>query len=338
MTETYGRLMIDLNGKNLSDEDKFLLSSKHIGGLVLFSRNFDSYDQLNKLVNEIYSIKENIIIAVDQEGGRVQRFEREFTKIPSMHEVSLFAKQNNDLEFIKDLAWLISSELIATGIDINFAPVLDINRNISRIIGDRSFSNDISVVINNASAYINGMHEAGMKSTGKHFPGHGNVIEDSHIELPIDERRLNDLMSTDIKPYIELKDKLDAIMCAHILFSEVDNKIPSFSNIWINDILRNKINYKGLILSDDLSMQGSGNQSLASKVRVSLDAGCDMVIICNNRIGVKEVIYHLDEIDVEQSEKISEIKSSKKVNWNDLLNDKRALATKEKLKNFKELK
>ena len=330
--------MIDLNGKNLSDEDKFLLSSKHIGGLVLFSRNFDSYDQLNKLVNEIYSIKENIIIAVDQEGGRVQRFEREFTKIPSMHEVSLFAKQNNDLEFIKDLAWLVSSELIATGIDINFAPVLDINRNISRIIGDRSFSNDISVVINNASAYINGMHEAGMKSTGKHFPGHGNVIEDSHIELPIDERRLNDLMSTDIKPYIELKDKLDAIMCAHILFSEVDNKIPSFSNIWINDILRNKINYKGLILSDDLSMQGSGNQSLASKVRVSFDAGCDMVIICNNRIGVKEVIYHLDEIDVEQSEKISEIKSSKKVNWNDLLNDKRALATKEKLKNFKELK
>ena len=338
MTEPYGRLMIDLNGKNLSDEDKFLLSSKHIGGLVLFSRNFDSYDQLNKLVNEIYSIKENIIIAVDQEGGRVQRFEREFTKIPSMHEVSLFAKQNNDLEFIKDLAWLISSELIATGIDINFAPVLDINRNISSIIGDRSFSNDISVVINNASAYINGMHEAGMKSTGKHFPGHGNVIEDSHIELPIDERRLNDLMSTDIKPYIELKDKLDAIMCAHILFSEVDNKIPSFSNIWINDILRNKINYKGLILSDDLSMQGSGNQSLASKVRVSFDAGCDMVIICNNRIGVKEVIYHLDEIDVEQSEKISEIKSSKKVNWNDLLNDKRALATKEKLKNFKELK
>jgi len=330
--------MIDFDGKNLSDEDKFLFSNKHIGGLILFSRNFDSYDQLNKLVNEIYSIKENIIIAVDQEGGRVQRFEREFTKIPSMHEVSLFAKQNNDLEFIKDLAWLVSSELIATGIDINFAPVLDINRNISRIIGDRSFSNDISVVINNASAYINGMHEAGMKSTGKHFPGHGNVKEDSHIELPIDERELNDLMSADIKPYIELKDKLDAIMCAHILFSEVDNKIPSFSNIWINDILRNKINYKGLILSDDLSMQGSGNQSLASKVRVSFDAGCDMVIICNNRIGVKEVIYHLDEIDVEQSEKISEIKSSKKVNWNDLLNDKRALATKEKLKNFKELK
>ena len=335
MTEPYGRLMIDLDGKNLSDEDKFLLSSKHIGGLVLFSRNFDSYDQLNKLVNEIHSIKENIIIAVDQEGGRVQRFEKEFTKIPSMNQASLFAKKNNDPEFIKDLAWLVSSELIAAGIDINFAPVLDINRNISSIIGDRSFSNDIAEVIKNTSTYIDGMHEAGMKSTGKHFPGHGNVIEDSHIELPIDERELNDLMNTDIKPYTELKDKLDVIMCAHILFSSVDNKIPSFSNIWINEILRNKINYKGLIFSDDLSMRGSGNQSLKSKVRMSFDAGCDMVIICNNRSGAKEAINFLEETEVEQSEKISEIKSSKNINWNDLLNNERALAIKEKLKTMR---
>ncbi len=335
MIEPYGRLMIDFDGKNLSDEDKFLFSNKHIGGLILFSRNFDSFDQLNNLVNEIHTIKENIIIAVDQEGGRVQRFDREFTKIPSMHQASIFAKQKNDQEFIKDLAWLVSSELIAAGIDINFAPVLDINRNISSIIGDRSFSNDIADVINNASIYIDGMHEAGMKSTGKHFPGHGNVMEDSHIEMPIDERELNDLINTDIKPYIELKDKLDAIMCAHILFREVDNKIPSFSNIWINDILRNKIDYKGLIFSDDLSMLGSGNQSLTSKVRMSFDAGCDMVIICNDRIGVKEVIYYLDESEIEQSEKISEIKSSKKINWNNLLNDKRALATKEKLKTIR---
>ena len=335
MTESYGRLMIDFDGKNLSNEDKFLFSNKHIGGLILFSRNFDSYDQLNNLVNEIHTIKENIIIAVDQEGGRVQRFEKEFTKIPSMNQASLFAKKNNDPEFIKDLAWLVSSELIAAGIDINFAPVLDINRNISSIIGDRSFSNDIAEVIKNTSTYIDGMHEAGMKSTGKHFPGHGNVIEDSHIELPIDERELNDLMNTDIKPYTELKDKLDVIMCAHILFSSVDNKIPSFSNIWINEILRNKINYKGLIFSDDLSMRGSGNQSLKSKVRMSFDAGCDMVIICNNRSGAKEAINFLEETEVEQSEKISEIKSSKNINWNDLLNNERALAIKEKLKTMR---
>ena len=192
MTDLFGRLMIDIDGKNLSNEDKTVLSSKHIGGLILFSRNFDSYDQLNTLIKEVHLIKENIIIAVDQEGGRVQRFEKEYTKIPSMQDASLFAKENDDKEFIKDLAWLISSELIAVGIDINFAPVLDINRNISNIIGNRSFSNDILEVINNASDYIDGMHEAGMKSTGKHFPGHGNVVEDSHIELPVDDRELHE--------------------------------------------------------------------------------------------------------------------------------------------------
>ena len=335
MTDSYGRLMIDVDGKSLSEDDKFLISKNHIGGLILFSRNFDSYDQLKNLVKEIHAIKENIIIAVDQEGGRVQRFEKEFTKIPSMREVSIFKREDDDQEFIKDLAWLVSSELISVGIDINFAPVLDINRNISSIIGDRSFSDNFSELINNASDYIDGMHEAGMKSTGKHFPGHGNVIEDSHLELAKDQRKLQDLITTDIKPYIELKDKLDVIMCAHILFSEVDKDIPSFSRTWIKDVLRNKINYKGLILSDDLSMLGSGNQSLSKKVRMSFDAGCDMVIICNDRPGVKEVIKYLDQTGVKLSSKISEIKSSKKINWNNLLINKRALTIKEKLKNMR---
>ena len=335
MTDLFGRLMIDIDGKNLSNDDKTILSSKHVGGLILFSRNFDSFDQLNNLIKEVHLIKENIIIAVDQEGGRVQRFEKEYTKIPSMQDASLFAKENNDKEFIKDLAWLISSELIAAGIDVNFAPVLDINRNISSIIGNRSFSNDILEVINNASDYIDGMHEAGMKSTGKHFPGHGSVIEDSHLELPVDERELDELLNEDLKPYIKLNDKLDVIMCAHILFSKVDSKIPSFSDTWINNVLRDKLNYKGLIFSDDLSMLGSGNESLSNKVEMSLDAGCDMVIICNDRSGVKEVIERLDKTDVEQTSGISEIKSSKKIKWNDLLNNNRALAIKEKLKNMR---
>ena len=335
MTDSYGRLMIDVDGKSLSEDDKFLISKNHIGGLILFSRNFDSYDQLKNLVKEIHAIKENIIIAVDQEGGRVQRFEKEFTKIPSMREVSIFKRENDDQEFIKDLAWLVSSELISVGIDINFAPVLDINRNISSIIGDRSFSDNSLELINNASDYIDGMHEAGMKSTGKHFPGHGNVIEDSHLELAKDQRKLQDLITTDIKPYIELKDKLDVIMCAHILFSEVDKNIPSFSQTWIKDVLRHQINYKGLILSDDLSMLGSGNQSLSKKAKMSFDAGCDMVIICNDRSGTKEVIEYLDQTGVELSSKISEIKSSKKINWNNLLINKRALTIKEKLKNMR---
>ena len=335
MTDLFGRLMIDIDGKNLSNEDKYILSSKHIGGLILFSRNFNSYLQLYNLIEEVHSIKENIIIAVDQEGGRVQRFGNEYTKIPSMQDASNYAKENEDKDFIKDLAWLISSELIAAGIDINFAPVLDINRSISSIIGNRSFSNDILEVIKNASDYIDGMHEAGMKSTGKHFPGHGNVIEDSHLELPVDERDLQELLNEDLKPYVKLNDKLDVIMCAHILFSKVDSKIPSFSDTWINNVLRNRLNYKGLIFSDDLSMLGSGNESLNNKVKMSFDAGCDMVIICNDRSGVKEVIEYLDKNDVKQTPGISEIKSSMKINWNELTNDNRAIAIKEKLKNMR---
>ena len=335
MTDLFGRLMIDIDGKNLSNNDKTILSSKHIGGLILFSRNFDSYDQLNNLIKEVHLIKENIIIAVDQEGGKVQRFENEYTKIPSMQDASLFAKENDDKEFIKDLAWLVSCELIAVGIDINFAPVLDINKGISSVIGNRSFSEDILEEINNASDYIDGMHEAGMKSTGKHFPGHGSVVEDSHVELPVDERELDELLNEDLKPYIKLNDKLDVIMCAHILFSKVDSKIPSFSDTWINNVLRNKLNYKGLIFSDDLSMLGSGNKSLINKVKMSLDAGCDMVIICNDRSGVKEVIEYLDKTGYEQNSRIFEIKSFKKINWNDLLNDNRAQAIKEKLKNMR---
>ena len=332
MTDFFGRLMIDIGGKNLSNEDKAILSNKHVGGLILFSRNFDSYDQLSKLIREVHMIKNNIIIAVDQEGGRVQRFKKEFTKIPPMQEVSLYAKEKHDREFIKELAWLISSELIAAGIDINFAPVLDIDRNISSVIGNRSFSGEILEVINNASDYIDGMHEAGMKSTGKHFPGHGNVAEDSHLALSQDARELDELMNQDIKPYIELKDKLDVIMCAHILFSKVDNKIPSFSGTWINDVLKNKLNYKGLIFSDDLSMLGSGNESITNKVKMSLNAGCDMLIICNDRSGVKEAIEYLDKTGFEQTSRVFKIKSFKKINWNDLMNNKRTLAIKEKLK------
>tara|TARA_B100001057_G_scaffold110715_1_gene108721 strand:- start:1522 stop:2532 length:1011 start_codon:yes stop_codon:yes gene_type:complete len=335
MKNSYGRLMVDLDGVSLSDEDKFFISSKHIGGLILFSRNYDSFDQLNNLISQIHAIKENIIIAVDQEGGRVQRFEKEFTKIPSMQEISIYAKKNGDREFIKDLAWLVSSELIAAGIDINFAPVLDINRNISSIIGNRSFSEKISEVISNASDYVDGMHEAGMKSTGKHFPGHGNVAEDSHLEIPEDKRDLEELINTDIKPYTKLKDKLDVIMCAHILFTNVDNKIPSFSKTWIDNILRKNLNYKGLILSDDLSMKGTGNQMLIDKVKMSFDAGCDMAIICNDRSGAKEVTNYLDKIKFEETSKISEIKSSRKITWNDLLINERALVIKNKLNNMR---
>ena len=291
MKDLYGRLMIDINGKSLSEEDKFIISNKHVGGLIIFSRNFESFEQLKNLISEINSIKENIIIAVDQEGGRVQRLKNEFSLIPSMQEITLYAKENNDIEIFTDLAWLISSELIAVGIDINFAPVLDVDENTSSIIGDRAFSKNVSEVILYTSKYIDGMHDAGMRSTGKHFPGHGGVYEDSHLQLPIDNRSMEDLINSDIRPYIELKDKLDIVMCGHILFPEIDTNIPSFSSAWIQDILKKELNYQGLIISDDLSMEGAAGENCSFKIRNSFQAGCDMAIICKKRNGLMILLY-----------------------------------------------
>ncbi len=335
MKDLYGRLMIDINGKNLSEEDKFIISNKHVGGLILFSRNFESSEQLKNLISEIYSIKENIVIAVDQEGGRVQRFKDEFSLIPSMQEISLYAKENNDMEIFSDLAWLISSELIAVGIDINFAPVLDIDKETSSIIGDRAFSNSVSEVISYTSKYIDGMHDAGMKSTGKHFPGHGGVYEDSHLQLPIDNRSMEDLISSDIKPYMELKDKLDIIMCGHILFPEIDSNIPSFSSAWIQDILKKELNYQGLVISDDLSMEGAAGENFSFKTRDSFQAGCDMAIICNNRDEVRKVLSFMDDIKIEPISNISIMKKTKDVDWDNLQSSQRALNIKDKLNNIR---
>jgi len=241
MNNQYGRLMLDISGTILSDDDKVLIRNKHVGGLIFFSRNFESFYQIKDLVAEIRNIKENIIIAVDHEGGRVQRFNKNFTNIPSMQKVTKFAYSNNDINFLKDVGWLIASELIAADIDINFAPVLDIDEKTSSIIGDRAFANNASDVISMASNFIDGMHEAGMKSTGKHFPGHGGIAEDSHNELVEDKRNLEELLIKDIRPYIELSNKLDAVMCAHVLFSNIDEEIPSYSKYWLKNILKGEI-------------------------------------------------------------------------------------------------
>ena len=315
--------MLDIDGRSLSIEDKKLISNKHVGGLIFFSKNFESFQQISNLVKEVREIKENILIAVDQEGGRVQRFNNEFTNIPSMQEIGRFAKEHNDSSICKDIGWLTSSELIATGIDINFAPVLDIDESTSSIIGNRAFSNSPDEVISMASDYIDGMHEAGMSSTGKHFPGHGGVVEDSHKELPEDIRQLDDLMSFDISPYIKLANKLDAIMCAHILFPNVDKDIPSFSKYWVKEILRNKINYDGLIFSDDLTMLGAGEESCSEKARKSIQAGCDMVLVCNNRKEINGVINLFDELGIEPSERLSKMKKSTNIDWNELNNSDR---------------
>lgn len=335
MNNSYGKVMLDIAGTDLSDEDTNLISNKHVGGLILFSRNFESYEQLKSLIKQVKSIKHNILIAVDQEGGRVQRFDGDFTCIPSMNKIASFARKNKDYKIFKEVGWLISSELLSAGVDINFTPVLDIDDNNQSIIGDRSFSDDIDEIVKCSSYLIDGMHEAGMKSTGKHFPGHGSVYEDSHLELPVDQKKLKYLLEHEILPYIALKNKLDAVMCAHILFQNVDSEIPSFSNKWIKNILKKRLGYQGIVFSDDLSMAGAGKDNSIAKYLKSIDAGCDMAIICNDREGVIEILDFLNENNFDLNNRLSIMKKSDAVSWNELKASKRAMRIKKILKEIR---
>ena len=332
MKDLFGRIMIDVAGTSISKEDKHLIANKNIGGIIFFSRNFISLEQIQNLIIEIKSVKENILFAVDQEGGRVQRFTGEFSKLPSLQEIYKYSKENNDPDFCKEIAWLTSSELIAAGIDVNFAPVVDLNEGSSMIIGDRSFSSNSDDVIKFAENYIEGMHQAGMKATAKHFPGHGGVVEDSHMVLPEDKRSLKELMLSDIKPYLKLSEKIDAVMCAHVLFSSIDINIPSYSNFWLNKFLREQLKYKGIVFSDDLSMVGAGDYECKYRAQKSIEAGCDMILICNNRKDVIETVKHFDELGIDPVKKISTMKINNQINWDELIESEKVISIKNKLK------
>ena len=330
--KSFGRLMTSLEGTSLTYKDKKLLSNKHVGGIVLFSKNFESQLQIQSLCSEIKTVKENIIIAVDQEGGRVQRFKNEFTVLPSMQDLGDYAIEKNNMEICHEIGWLMASELTASGIDISFAPVLDVDRETSSIIGNRAFSNDPKLVTQLARNFINGMNEAGMQATGKHFPGHGGVYEDSHISEPIDTRSYKKLLETDLKPFIELKNNLGALMTAHITFPKIDSICVSYSDIWIKKILKAKLAFEGIVFSDDLSMKGAGDFSMGEKAIKSIEAGCDMVLVCNDHDGTMDVIDTFEKNDVKTSVKIKNLKNAADIYWNDLKNQDRAIEVKNIIK------
>ena len=334
MNNSCGRLMIDIEGTSLSYADIELINNNQVGGLILFERNFHSKDQIFDLCSEIRGIKRNILISVDQEGGRVQRFKSGFTKLPSMQALSDYAASNSNINIFKEVGWLMAAELIAVGIDISFAPVLDVDRNTSSIIGNRSFSDIPSNVSSIAKEFISGMNEAGMQATGKHFPGHGGIFEDSHLLQPQDKRTLDELIKRDLIPFMDLKDDIGGIMCSHILFPEVDALSAGFSPFWIKEILRNRIGFKGVVFSDDLTMKGAGEYSYAERVNLSLSAGCDMVLICNNRDGVTEAITHMEQNNIGGSNIVSSMLSHSKILWEDLKNSDRRSKIREDLANI----
>ncbi len=294
-----GPLMVDVEGQALTDEDRLLLSSPLVGGLILFSRNYSSPEQLACLVAEIRTCNANILIAVDHEGGRVQRFREGFTRIPPMRTFGeLYADAPlKAAALAKECGWLFASELRAYGIDFSFAPVLDLDYGLSSVIGDRAFSGDIAIVSELASSLIAGMKEAGMASTGKHFPGHGAIEADSHIALPIDNRPFSEIEELDIEPFKQLIEKgLNAVMPAHVVYTQCDEHPAGFSTFWLNEILRSQLSFKGVIFSDDLNMEGASVAGgYASRAQSALTAGCDMVLVCNNRPGALEVLRYLEQ-------------------------------------------
>jgi beta-N-acetylhexosaminidase len=290
-----GPIMMDVHGTSLTEEDKELLSHPLIGGLILFTRNFQSPEQLSELVKNIRIFaKKPLLIAVDHEGGRVQRFREGFSKIPAMGDLLDYAKQNiiDAQKLAKQTGALMALEVQSVGIDISFAPVLDIN-GISDVIGLRSFHKLPEKIIPLASAFIEGMQSVGMKATGKHFPGHGSVQADSHVDLPIDNRSYEEISSIDLLPFKQLIETgcVDALMPAHVIYPDIDDKSVGFSRIWLQDILREKLKFNGVIFSDDLSMEAASSiGDYVERSEAAQEAGCDMLLLCNNRDSLINVI------------------------------------------------
>jgi beta-N-acetylhexosaminidase len=318
--------MLDLDGTSLTQEENKLLLNQHVGGVILFARNISSRNQVQELCKEIRKINPRLLIAVDQEGGRVQRLKEGYTNLPSMQKLASFLNSDIDknIHFATDLGWLMASEVIASGLDISFAPVLDLDDSRSSVIGDRSIGDNPERVIAIASAFIDGMNQAGMQATGKHFPGHGGIFADSHITFSQDSRSLSEIESHDLLPFNALKFQLGAIMTAHISFANIDKEIATFSTFWLQDILRKKIGFTGVILSDDLSMKGSDHVGgIKTKVSKALESGCNMVLICNDRPAAIESIDFLEKEKISQSYKITKLKASQSISWIDLEKDSR---------------
>lgn len=293
-----GHVMIDIAGSALTADDRQRLRHPQVGGVILFSRNYESPAQIAALVQELHALREpRLLIAVDQEGGRVQRFRDGFTRLPPVGELGQL--HDADAARARALAtrtgWLMAAELRAVGVDLSFAPVLDLNRDICPVIGDRAFHRHPDVVVALAQAYQKGMQQAGMQAVGKHFPGHGGVNVDSHLALPTDTRRFADILMEDLVPFARMVDHgIAGMMAAHVVYSDADNQPAGFSPFWLQKQLRGELGFQGAIFSDDLSMAAAGCVGdYPERAQAALQAGCDMVLVCNCPDGADAVLNRL---------------------------------------------
>jgi len=331
-------LMVDVEGLELVHNDIKRIEHSLVGGVILFSRNFKDKAQLKDLVISIRNVKHNLLIAVDHEGGRVQRFKHEFTRIPKMHAIGQIYQEDKNYanKIAKLTGWIISEELAEMDIDFSFTPVLDVDYGASSVIGDRSFHENIEPIIELASSLVEGLSFGGMQSVGKHFPGHGFIKADTHLESATDNRSLELIQNNDMLTFEKLiKRGIKGIMPSHIVYSSCDNNPSGLSKFWLQEQLRGRLQFTGAIFSDDMSMKAAedSENNITLRVKNALIAGCDMVLICNSPREADKLMEELkwkpDTVSIKrlQSMKLNKaIKSQRKVNYLNLsIDDARSL-------------
>ncbi len=305
-----GRIIIDVSGFELTQIDRVKIRKKSCAGVILFSRNFENKDQLKQLIQQIKAVKNApLLVCVDQEGGRVQRFTKGFTKIPPMECLGEIWDRDRaqGRSVAQDIGIILGAELKDMGVNLTFAPVLDINRNKNSVIGDRSFHAEPQAITELGFSLIKGLSQTGIGSVGKHFPGHGGVSEDTHLDGAIDDRELSEVLGLDVQPFAELTPVLCGMMPAHVSFPKIDSLPACFSRNWLQNVLREKLGFQGLIFSDDLSMRAAalmGDIRLRSSM--AFKAGCDLLLVCNDPASAGEALNIAEDMEFSNDQSIEE--------------------------------
>lgn len=316
----YGPVMLDVAGLELTENDIKRILHPQCGGVILFARNFSSVEQVTKLIAAIRSVRPALLIAVDQEGGRVQRFRDGFLNLPALAELGNIYDQDSGqaLKDAENLGFLMATECCAVGVDFSFAPVLDLDYGNSEVIGDRAFHHEPEVISQLAAAYCRGMKRAGMAAVGKHFPGHGYVAADSHTDIPKDKREFSEIAQQDLRPFKHLVEKgIEGLMPAHVIYTACDEQPAGFSEYWLQTILRGQLGFKGVIFSDDLSMAAAQVAGTAvERAQAALKAGCDMLLVCNDPQAADEVLESLVNLNHSHTQSRLELmRGEQRQNW-----------------------